>query len=105
MLYTYNDIHIDKIKKFTLTKIIERDKKDKNKYREVPSYKDQIENYLNRLSILIKDYFPLHSAIYKISKEYFNVVIVEKISEDDVEKYNKDELIFVNQLRNGWKRN
>ena len=95
MLFDYNKIHKEKIKSFTLYK-------DK-------SYKEQIEYYLHHLSNLIQDYFPLKPMVYTVVKEYSDVVIVNKVEDEDIKKYNKKELIFVNKhsksFNNGRKRN
>lgn len=86
MLFDSTNIHKDKIKSFTLVK-------------EKP-YKEQIEYYLHHLANLIYEHFPLKKMAYRITEEYSDVVIVEKVEEDDIKKYNKKELIFVNQHAN-----
>jgi hypothetical protein len=83
MLFNSIEIHKEKIQNFTLSK-------DK-------SYKEQIEYYLNHLSILIQDYFPLKPMAYTIVEEYPDVIIVKKVEDDDINKYNINDLIFVNQ--------
>lgn len=83
MLFNYDEINKEKIQSFTLVK-------DK-------PYREQIEYYLHHLSDLIQEYFPRLPMTYIVVREYPDVVIVNKVEDNEIKKYNKKELIFVNQ--------
>lgn len=85
MNFNCTEIHKTKIEQFALTK--------------PGNYKQQIEDYLHRFALLTGEAFPLKPYVYTIYAEYPDTVLVRKLDEDEISKYKKKDLIFVNKIK------